>query len=397
MIQSRLLTRRSTLKLGLGTLAGIAAVMGVKGAKQIYQNHLTRSLYDPTRSFTLRGEATLKERAAAKGLIYGSAAILNHFSLNEKLVARFAQECRILAPEWELKWAAGDKLLRPSPTEFDFSAGDSMVEFAQTHHQLLQGHALVWHLSLPDWFEDTVNGQNAEQFLVNHIETVAGRYAGKMHSWDVVNEAIELNDGRKDGLRKSPWLEFMGPDYIDFAFRVTAAADPQAMLVYNDYGLEYDIASDEAKRTAVLKLLERLKSQGTPVHALGIQAHLLGHETRFNPQKFRRFLADVASLDLKILITELDVSDQDLPADLLVRDRIVASAYEDYLSVVLNEPAVIAVITWGLSDRYSWLAEFAPRSDGQPVRPLPLDANLNRKLAWNAIARAFDQAPKRQL
>ncbi len=69
--------------------------------------------------------------------------------------------------------------------------------------------------------------------------------------------------------------------------------------------------------------------------------------------------------------------------------------YEDYLSVALDEPAVIGVLTWGLSDRYTWLSSYKPRSDKAPVRPLPLDAQLNRKLAWNAIARAFDNAPAR--
>jgi endo-1,4-beta-xylanase len=166
-------------------------------------------------------------------------------------------------------------------------------------------------------------------------------------------------------------------------------------MVYNETGLEYDTPRDEARRTAVLKLLEGLKSRGTPLHAFGIQSHLLGSETNFNPKKLRKFLADVASLDLKILVTELDVTDKDLPKDPKIRDRIVASAYEDYLSVVLDEKAVIAVLTWGLSDRDTWLSQYAPRRDGAPVRPLPFDSNLQPKLAWNAMARAFDKAPKR--
>ena len=100
-------------------------------------------------------------------------------------------------------------------------------------------------------------------------------------------------------------------------------------------------------------------------------------------------------MGLKILITEMDVTDQKLPKDINERDRIVAGMYEDYLSAVLDEPAVIAVLTWGLSDRYSWLSSYKPRPDKAPVRPLPFDAQMQRKLAWNAIARAFDKAPKR--
>jgi endo-1,4-beta-xylanase len=109
----------------------------------------------------------------------------------------------------------------------------------------------------------------------------------------------------------------------------------------------------------------------------------------------KAFLRDVASLGLKIMITELDVIDQKLPLDVNVRDRIVAGVYEDYLSLVLEEPAVTTVITWGLSDRYTWYSRFNARDDKAPVRPLPLDEGRKRKLAWNAIARAFDKAPKR--
>lgn len=221
------------------------------------------------------------------------------------------------------------------------------------------------------------------------------RYAGKIHSWDVVNEIIQPKDGRRDNLRITPWLQLLGPNYIDLAFRLTAAADPKALLVYNEYGLDYDNPEQETKRTAVLKLLERLRAKSVPIHALGIQAHLSPGDNKFNPKKLRQFLHHVAGLGLKILITELDVVDKKLPRDIKVRDRIIAAVYEDYLSTVLEEKAVIAVITWGLSDRYSWLNEFEPRPDRAPVRPLPLDAQMQRKLAWNAIARAFDNAPKR--
>jgi endo-1,4-beta-xylanase len=220
-------------------------------------------------------------------------------------------------------------------------------------------------------------------------------YAGKIHSWDVVNEAINLGDNRSDGLRTTPWLKLLGTDYIDLAFRLAAESDPQTLLVYNDFGLDYDTPQDEAKRIAVLKLLEGLKSKGTPIHALGIQAHLLPGKNKFNQEKLRRFLRDVASLGLKIMITEMDVADKELPVDIKIRDRIIAGVYEDYLSAALDEKAVIAVITWGLSDRNSWLSEFQPRDDHAPVRPLPLDAQMQRKLVWNAIARAFDHAPKR--
>jgi len=364
------------------------------GGRYIHLNNQLQALDDEKRNFAVTGRDGLRNRAAARGLIYGAGGIFHALSSEADLANSFAQECGMLVPENELKWGS----IRPSVDTFDFTQADWMAEFAKERGMFFRGHTLVWHTNLPKWFKEVVNRQNAEQILLKHIKTVAGHYAGRIHSWDVVNEAIFLKDGRSDGLRNQPWLQLLGFDYIDIAFRAAAEADPQALLVYNDNGLDYyDTPEAEATKRAVLKLLERLKSMGTPVHALGIQSHLWGHETRINHTKLRNFLSDVASLGLKIMITEMDVVDSKLPLDIVVRDRIVAEVYEDFLSVVLDEPATIAVITWGLSDRYTWRSTTRPRSDGAPVRPLPLDAELKRKLAWNAIARAFDKAPKHQV
>ena len=139
----------------------------------------------------------------------------------------------------------------------------------------------------------------------------------------------------------------------------------------------------------------RLRSKGVPVHALGIEAHLIAARDPFSAAKLSRFLQDVSSIGLKILVTELDVSDRYLPATLPLRDQMVADEYARFLAPVLDNKNVAAVLTWGLSDRYSWLKKFAPRADGQPVRPLPLDADLKPKLAWEAVARSLDHAPAR--
>jgi len=391
MARKRRLIRRRAFLLSLGASLSVASCAMTSRARQL--NNRRQAIGDEERSFKVIGEAPLNDRAGAKGLIYGAASQYRHLSSNSEFAACFVQECGMLVPENELKW----KTLRPKPDRFDFTPGDRMAEFACTHNLLLRGHTLVWHhrASLPGWFKDKVNGKNAEQILINHIKTVAGHYAGKMHSWDVVNEAILPSDGRADGLRKTRWLKFLGPNYIDIAFHAAAEADPQALLVYNDHQLEDDKPQHEAKRTKVLKLLERLKSRGVPVQALGIQSHMGANiRKRFTGKKLRGFLRDVASLGLKILVTEMDVIEKQ-PLDVTARDRLIAGVYEDYLTVVLDEPAVIAVVTWGLSDHYTWLSNYAPRKDGKSVRPLPLDANMKRKLAWNAIARTFDKAPRR--
>jgi endo-1,4-beta-xylanase len=346
-----------------------------------YQNYQQRD-------FTVQGDSTLGERAASRGLIYGAAVRQAAIAAEPALANLIAQECNIIVPEWELKW----DFLRPSLSEFDFTFADATAQFAQENGLLLRGHTLVWHDALPDWFAQQVNSQNARALFVEHIQTVASRYAGKMHSWDVVNEAINVEDGHPDGLRTTPWLTFLGEEYIELAFQTAAEADPNALLFYNDYDLDYDSLEAEAKRQSVLKLLKRLKDKGIPLHGLGIQAHLTGTETRFNAQKFKDFLEEVASLDLKILITEMDVIDDGLPRELEIRDRIIAGIYEDYLSAALSHPAVIGILNWGISDRHTWISDFFPRQDGEPVRSLPFDSQNKRKLAWNAIARALDNS-----
>jgi endo-1,4-beta-xylanase len=392
--RSKLINRRQALFLGMGAVASVGTTTLAAGLKAPRNSASLPTVANlQQRSFAVASDLPLRQQAAAKGLLYGAAVLKSSLMNDPEFSQAFARECAILVPEGALKWDS----LRPAPDKFNFTDSDWLLAYARQKGLQMRGHTLVWHHALPKWFAGTVTPGNAEKMMVEHIQTVAGRYAGKFHSWDVVNEAIALQHGHPQGLRQTPWLDLIGPRYIDLAFRTAAAADPNALLVYNDFGLDYDTPWESARRQAVLQLLERLVTAGTPIHALGIQAHLLREDPKFNPSQFQTFLREVASLGLKIMITELDVTDARFGAHSTERDRQVAAVYEDYLTVALGEPAVIAVLTWGLSDRYTWLAKDKdrPRRDGLPPRPLPLDAQLNRKLAWNAIARSVAHCPKR--
>ena len=391
---NRLTTRRKALNIGISIVTTIAilSLSKLKVLSYIIYTYsvpakLRQSNKNSQKRYRVVVKSSLKKRAAANGLIYGAfpQASRDEFDLNQKWKATFLRECSLVVAA--CYWVDTQK----SMDTFDFSEPDYLTQFAATNQMLVRGHPLVWHLALPKWIDETLNHQNAEQTLTNHVQTLVKRYAGKMHSWDVVNEAIEVKDGRSDRLRNTPWLEFLGADYINLAFHTAARADPKALLVYNEQNLEYD----EAHQVAVLQLLKRLKAQGTPVHALGIQSHLRGHRDDFNPQRFKKFLKHVAKLGFKILVTELDVIDQELPLDPLDRDRRIASTYEQYLNAVLSEKAVIAVVNWGLSDRYTWLNKYLPRPDRSPSRPLPFDRDFQPKLAFNAMIRAFARSPKR--
>lgn len=380
MVLSRPISRKRFLRYTLGAAASVGALTlaNLKESQQPKADSLPLQTYDSS--------LTLKHFASKSGLLYGAASGYQILSTDSEYAQRFAEECLLLVPENDLKW----RTLRPSPGEFDFFKADWLMDFATRNGLMVRGHALVFHHSLPDWFDAVVTPDNAEQFLTQHIKTVVNHFKGNMHSWDVVNEAIHPEHGQRDNWRLTPWYDLLGPEYVELAFRVAAEADPNVTLVYNDNRLSLNRPSDRAKRSAVLRLLERLKANNVPVHALGIQGHLTGG-LQFDAAAFREFLRNVADLDLKIMITELDVIDQLLPADIEVRDRLVSDMYRRYLDVVMDEPAVISVVNWGLSDRYTWISRHKPRQDGLPARPLPIDAHLNRKAAWNVMAQAFEQ------
>ena len=249
---------------------------------------------------------------------------------------------------------------RPQPVRFLSRRLDRTV-CKVTRYAVRGVPTLVWDVALPKWFVPTVNLENAKRVLLGHISTVAGHYAGQMYSWDVVNEGIEIGDGRADGLKVTPWLIYLGPEYIDLAFHAAHQADPQAMLVYNENRLEPESSVAKQRRQSVLSLLTRLVKRGVPIHGLGIQSHLLA-ETNVAGPGFKRFLHAIDDLGLSILITEMDVRDHLLPGDIAVRDGLVAKQYYNYLSFILQFKSVEAVLPWGLSDRSTWLSKYRTRA-----------------------------------
>jgi len=335
----------------------------------------------------------LRDIAAAAGLIYGSDSDVEFGQASPEYGQLFARECALYAC-W-FAWA----LMNPRPGLSAPAAEDKNIAFAREHHLRLTGGHLLWHQTDPDWLK-TLDRDAMEKAVHERIADLGQRYGAQCYSWNVVNEALEPGEGRTDGLKPTLYVKTMGPDFFDLAFRAAKAAAPNVLRVYNDYGMEMDNSYSAAKRAALLRLLDRWQAKGTPIDAVGLQSHLTINANTFDPQKFRAFLKEIASRGLKILVSELDVLDFTTPADTATRDRAVADFYARYLDVVLAEPAVKAVVTWGLSDRYSWLnnayfASWAQRKDKLPARPLPYDDQLQPKPALAALREAFRQAPKR--
>ncbi|HEX4154512.1 MAG TPA: endo-1,4-beta-xylanase [Acidobacteriaceae bacterium] len=340
--------------------------------------------------FNTASGTTLRAAGLGKGLLVGCAVQIARLRDTPDYTALIKQQASILVAEHEFKFAP----LRPTPTTFFFDDADYLVHFAEANHMKLRGHNFVWHRALPAWFAGYITPQNAEQLLVHHIETVAGRYKGKIHSWDVVNEAIQISDNQPNGMRNSPWYKAL-PNYIDIAFRTARRADPNALLTYNDYGIEAEDPQSAAKRAAVLALVKGMQSRGVPIDAVGIQSHIAAGPNHTYGAGLRGFMAELSRLNLQLLLTEMDVNDRDLPPGIPARDAAVAQLYASYLQTTLNNPSVIALLTWGITDRYTWLDHEDSRADGLPERCLPFDAGLKPTPAFSAELNALHHAPAR--
>lgn len=288
----------------------------------------------------------LRTVAAEHGLSFGFAVDAAQLDTNPSYRDVVARQASIVVPENALKWAQ----VHPAPDRYAFAPVDRIVAFAQENRQRMRGHTLCWHRALPDWVIRTATPANAKEVLTQHIAAVVGRYRSKIFSWDVVNEAIQVDDGQAGGLRDAFWYRMLGPGYIDLAYNAAHLADPDAVLCYNDYGLESDSPAGTRKRAAVLALLRTMKQRGVPVHALGIQSHLRAADPHNFGPGLAAFLQQVHDLGLGIYITELDVDDSQLTGDVSQRDAVVADTYKRYLDLVLGTGTVSAVLTWGVWD-----------------------------------------------
>jgi endo-1,4-beta-xylanase len=318
---------------------------------------------------------------SAEGLIpYGSAvragALESDSTYREAIIAN----CQLVVAEGEMKWAD----IRPTRGEYRFEKADAIIDFARQNRLEVRGHTLAWYGGLPKWTDEISSRAEAERELVDHIKTVVSRYRGVIPSWDVVNEP--LVDFPKDAtsLRPCVWTKHLGADYMPIALRTTAMVDPAARLVLNEYDVEFEGPRFAAKRKALLQLLRSLRDKDVPLHGVGLQAHLFA-DRAIDRDGLQAFLSEITALKLDVLITELDVVDYELPGKVSERDALVAKKAAEFLGAVGEVARPKAILTWGLSDRYTWVPIWFKRPDGMPNRPLPLDADLKRKPLFDVI------------
>jgi endo-1,4-beta-xylanase len=350
------------------------------------------SLLSPARpGRAAAAEQSLRTAAAGAGLHYGANCDVSIAESPPAYQALFAEQCALLAPNFNWVMAS------PAPGSLDLSRLTPTLVWASQRGLALTGMHLLWYLQQPKWFVSADDRSWETEQMLRHVKGLAASTAGQVYAWNVVNEDLDPDGG---GVRPNGFIARFGIAAVAEAFEQARRTDPSALRVLNEYGIEGAERAAERKRPALLAALDRLLKSGAPVQAVGVQSHLR-LDMAFSESTFARFLAEIAARGLRVVVSELDVLDVGASGAIAPRDQAVADLYSRYLNVALANPATVAVVTWGLSDRYSWLVPASSRSfarsDGLPGRPLPFDREFRPKPAYFAMLRAFEQAPLREL
>ncbi|MDW8049331.1 MAG: endo-1,4-beta-xylanase, partial [Nitrososphaerota archaeon] len=278
------LARGTILGIIVGVLLGYFARTGeLEGMKTRISN--LESQVGQLRKFA----PSLRTLAEKCGIYIGAAVEPDYLTMD--YAETLKREFNMVTTENVLKFGP----VHPQPTVYSFAGADRVIEFAEAHGMKVRGHTLVWHSQLPSWI--TAGRYTRDewiQILRDHIMTVVGRYRGRIYAWDVVNEAIDDSGA----LRNTIWLQNIGPEYIELAFRWAHEADPNALLFYNDYGAEgLGVKSD-----AVYNLVKGLLEKGVPIHGVGLQMHISA-DSPPSPQSVAANIRRLNNLGLEVHIT----------------------------------------------------------------------------------------------
>jgi endo-1,4-beta-xylanase len=311
-----------------------------------------------------------RDAADDHGITVGFALSPGHLS-DPGYRAIAEREFSLVVAENAMKWDATE----PTRGSFSFGQADQVAAFATANDADLYGHTLVWHSQLPGWVESLTAPADLRDAMYDHIDAVAGRYAGDVVAWDVVNE-LWNDDGTR---RPSVFQRVLGDGYVADALRRARQADPTAKLCLNDYNTD----GVNAKSTAMYDLVVSLKAQGVPIDCVGFQSHLIVGQV---PSTYRQNLQRFADLGVDVRITELDIRTT-VPASA----SALAQQARDYRTVVEACLAVArcdGVTVWGIDDGHSWV----PGVFSGQGAALPWDAQYQAKPAYTAVAEALGAA-----
>ena len=314
---------------------------------------------------------------------------------DKKSISIVKNEYNTITPENSLKWM----FIEPQPNKFNFDVSDKYVDFGMKNNMHIVGHALVWHSQLSDYMKEIKDRKTMSSHIQNHINTLVKRYKGKIHTWDVVNEALN-EDGT---LRESVFFNIMGSEYIENSFLWANDADPDVNLVYNDYNL-----CEEPKRKGAIKLIKDLQKKNIKIDGVGIQAHWQLNSPTI--EEIEKTIISFSELGIDVMFTELDISvlpspwelqgaevnqnfekfedDKKMnPYPIKLPDAVkkkLANRYKDIFKLFLKHQDKISRVTfWGVTDKNSWLNDWPIK--GRTNYPLLFDRNYQSKIAYKSI------------
>lgn len=286
-------------------------------------------------------DTSLRTLAEARGYHIGAAADASLAQGDGQYRITLSEEFNALTPENAMKFGP----LRPTRQTYFWEDADALVAFAEEHDMQVRGHTLLWHQQNPSWLTSgNYSGEQLLTFMEEHIKAVVGRYKGRIAVWDVLNEGIDDSGA----LRKTLWLEGIGPEYIEVAFQYAHEADPDALLFYNDYSAE----GRGPKSDAVFNLVTDLKSKGVPIHGVGMQMHV---STEYSPSgaDVAANMMRLANAGLLVHVTEMDVR---IPLPAEARELAAqGEIYRSLLEICLDAPNCPSFTVWGVSDAHSWI------------------------------------------
>jgi len=332
---------------------------------------------------------TLRQAAAPQGIPIGAAASADEYGppdllLNTSYAGLLSSQYSMLEPGNAMKW----DVTQPTQATYNFQPGDELVAFAQANQMRVRGHNLCWYTQFPSWLQPyaaTATPAQMATLLQNHINAEVTHFAGQVFAWDVVNEAFD--DSPAAALRDSIWYDQpgigqTGTGYIAQAFQWAHAADPSALLFYNDYNIE----EPGPKFDAVLSMVQDFVNNGVPINGVGFEMHVLSTYYPSASQLAQNMQA-LAALGLQVHITEMDVrlpvdaSGNASAADLQTQAQI----YQTIMTVCLQQPNCTAFQVWGVSYNDSWIPSVFPGYGAA----LPFDFNYNPTPAFSALMTAM--------
>jgi len=332
----------------------------------------------------------LKVSASRRGLILGTAVAVRYLRANAddgRYSSYLNQNYQMVVPESELMAAhiwQGENQYNFNDSDWMLGATPNSTGWVQQMGLQIRGHNLIWAYdrNIPGWLleqESSITPDKAKSLLGDYIHAVVGRYKGKIEWWDVINEAIsDDNETRPFNLRDSFWYRKLGPDFIKYAFTFAHEADPSVKLFYNEYNIEHG----GLKTNRTIAFISWLKSEGIPISGLGIQWHIDTSVVITPGDEHYQIAQQFLDLNITLTISELDVAvalKDGFPVD---PDAIQKQAviYRSLLQYVLYFfPKIPAMISWGYTDRYSWIPLASNNTRGDS---LPLGCQYQPKIAY---------------